>query len=178
MSVKTLLAMVALLLGVLAAPAAAGDQKPPLWGKGGVWEIYVDPVSENGCYATRFFLSGAAMRIALRPDGGFRLAMGRSDWQFAEAGKTYRMKFVFDNGRTYEEEFDAVAVGSVTVLVRPTMSAAFVADFMEKTSLAIYHRGSRVAFVLLLDTFDAVTQLKTCNASRPGAVDPSDPSLR
>jgi|EndMetStandDraft_4_1072995.scaffolds.fasta_scaffold260884_2 hypothetical protein len=178
MSVRTLLAMVALLLGVMAVPVAAGDHKLPKWGEGAVWEIYVDPVPENGCYATRFFLSGAAMRIALRPDGDLHLAMGRSDWQFAEPGKTYRMKFVFGNGKTYEEDFDAVAVGSVTVLVRPTMSAAFVSDFMEKTSLVIYHRDSRVATVLLLDTYEAVTQLRTCNASRSGAVDPSDPSLR
>jgi hypothetical protein len=37
--------------------------------------------------------------------------------------KTYRMKFVFGNGRTYEEELKAAAVGSEIVLVKPRMSA-------------------------------------------------------
>jgi hypothetical protein len=31
---------------------------------------------------------------------------------------------------------------------------------------------------VLLDTYDAVTQLKTCNASGAGLADYSDPSLR
>ena len=178
MLARTLLAMAALLLSVLTSPAAIGNQKPPKWGEAGVWEIYVDPAPENGCYATRFFLSGTAMRIGLRPDGGLHLAMGRSSWQFVEAGKTYRMKFEFGNGRTYEEDFDAVAVGSVTILVAPAMSAAFLSDFMEKTSLRIYYRGTTVAIVLLLDIDEAIAQLTACNASRPGALDASDPSLR
>ena len=45
--------------------------------------------------------------------------MARSSWQFVEAGKTYRMKFVFGNGRAYEEELEAVAMGSEIVLVTP-----------------------------------------------------------
>ena len=104
--------------------------------------------------------------------------MARSSWRFVEAGKTYRLKFVFGNGRTYEEELEAVAMGSAIALVNARMSAAFVSDFMEKTSLLVYHRGSLVAPLVLLDTYDAVTQLRTCNASAPGAQDSSDPSLQ
>ena len=118
------------------------------------------------------------MRIAVRPDGGLHFAIARSSWQFAEVGKTYRIKFVFGNDKTYEEEFEAVAGGSVVVLVNPRMSAAFLSDFMEKTSLLVYHRGSLIAPVVLLDTYDAVTQLRTCDASVAGMPDSSDPSLR
>ena len=78
------------------------------------------------------------MRIGVRANGGLDLLMARSSWRFAEAGKTYRLKFVFGNGRTYEEELEAVAMGSTIAVVNARMSAAFVADFMEKTSLLVY----------------------------------------
>ena len=173
-----LLRIMSLMAGLLlAAPAAAEGRGPAMWGEGGLWEIYAPP-GRNGCFATQLFLSGTVMRIGVRADGGLDLLMARSSWRFAEAGKTYRLKFVFGNGRTYEEELEAVAMGSTIALVNARMSAAFVADFMEKTSLLVYHRGSLVAPLVLLDTYDAVTQLRTCNASAPGAQDSSDPSLQ
>lgn len=178
MSLRTLLLMGALLLGVSAAPATAENRGPEKWGEGGLWDIYAVPVAGNGCYAIRLFLSGTVMRIAVRSDGGLHFAIARNSWQFAEAGKTYRMTFVFGNGRTYEEELEAVAMGSAVVLMKPRMSAAFLSDFVDKTSLLVYHRGSLIAPVVLLDTYDAVTQLKTCNASVAGLPDYSDPSLR
>jgi hypothetical protein len=178
MSLRTWLATAAVLLGASAAPATAEGRGPEKWGQGGLWDIYAEPGEGNGCYATRLFLSGTVMRIAVRSDGGLHFAIARGSWQFAEVGKTYRMKFVFGNGRTYEEELEAVAVGSVTVLVKPRMSAAFLSDFTEKTSLLVQYRGSLIVPVLLLDTYDAVTQLRTCNASVAGMPDPSDPSFR
>jgi len=178
MSLRTWWATAAVLLGASAAPATAEGRGPGKWGQGGLWDIYAEPGEGNGCYATRLFLSGTVMRIAVRSDGGLHFAIARGSWQFAEVGKTYRMKFVFGNGRTYEEELEAVAVGSVTVLVKPRMSAAFLSDFTEKTSLLVQYRGSLIVPVLLLDTYDAVTQLRTCNASVAGMPDPSDPSFR
>ena len=178
MSLRTLLLTAALLMGAAAAPATAEGRGPEKWGEGGLWDIYVEPGAGNGCYATRLFLSGTVMRIAVRSDGGLHFAIARSSWQFAEVGKTYRMKFVFGNGRAYEEELEAVAAGSAIVLVKPRMSAAFLSDFMERTSLLVYHRGSLIAPVVLLDTYDAVTQLRTCDASVAGMPDYSDPSFR
>lgn len=171
--------IVSLMTALLAAaPAAAEGRRAAMWGEAGLWEIYADPLGRNGCFAARLFLSGAVMRIRVRADGGLELLIARGSWQFANAGKTYRLKFVFGNGRAYEEELEAVAMGSTIALVKPRMSAAFMADFMEKTSLLVYHRGSLVAPLVLLDTDDAITQLRTCNASAPGARDLSDPSMR
>lgn len=88
-------------------------------GEGGLWEIYADPLGRNGCYATRLFLSGAVMRIGVRSDGRLDLLIARGSWRFADAGKTYRMKFVFGNGRTHEEELEAVAMGPTIALMNP-----------------------------------------------------------
>jgi hypothetical protein len=174
---RTLLLVSALLLGTPTAPAAADDSDRPKWGAGGSWDIYVDPNVGNACHAIRVFPGGPVMRIAVRSDGGLDFVIARDSWQFAEAGKTYRLKFVFGNDKTYEEELEAVALSSAVVLAN-RMSAAFLSDFMEKTSLLVYHQGSLIAPVLLLDTYEAVTQLRTCNAAAPGMIDPSDPSLR
>ena len=131
-----LLRIMSLMAGLLlAAPAAAEGRGPAMWGEGGLWEIYAPP-GRSDCFATRLFLSGTVMRIGVRADGGLDLLMARSSWRFAEAGKTYRLKFVFGNGRTYEEDLEAVATGSTIALVNARMSAAFVADFMEKTQPA------------------------------------------
>jgi hypothetical protein len=174
---RTLLLVSALLLGPPTGPAAADDSDRPKWGAGGSWDIYVDPNAGNACYAVRTFLGGTAMLISVRPDGGLDFVIGHDSWQFAETGETYRLKFVFGNDKTYEEELEAVALSSAVVLAN-RMSAAFLSDFMETTSLLVYHQGSLIAPVLLLDTYEAVTQLRTCDASAPGMIDPSDPSLR
>jgi hypothetical protein len=80
------------------------------------------------------------MRIAVRPDGLLHVAVAVSGWRFVEEDKTCRMKFVFGNGTTYEEELKAADVGSEIVLVKPRMSAPFLSDFMEKTSLRVHCR--------------------------------------
>lgn len=95
-----------------------------------------------------------------------------------EAGKTYRLKFVFGNDVAYEEEFEAVAMGSGVALWKSRMSPAFLSDFREKTNLHIYHQGSLIASVLLLDADQAVTELRICNASLPGMADPANPAFR
>ena len=68
-------------------------------------------------------------------------------------------------------------IGPAIVLAKSGMSAAFLSSFMETTILHVYYQGSLIAPVLLLDTYEAVTQLRICD-SGPGAIDPSDPSLR
>ena len=175
---RPLLLMIVLLLGSVAGPATAENRDKPKWGEGGSWGIYVDTNAGNVCYAVRGFRGGIGMLVAVRSDGGFTFAIARDSWHFAEAGETYRLKFVFGNGTTYEEELEGVAMDSAVALSKSGMSAAFLSDFMEKTSLLVYYQGSLIAPVLLLDTYDAVTQLRTCNASVGGMPDSSDPSLR
>jgi hypothetical protein len=178
MSVRTLSAMIVLLFGVVAGPAAADNRDKLRWGKGGSWGIYVDTTAGNVCYAVRGFPGGTGILASVRSDGGLQLAIASGRWHFAEPGETYRLKFVFGNGTTYEEELEAVAMDSAVALSASEMSAAFLSDFMKKTSLLVYHRDALIASVLLPDTYYAVTQLRTCNASVAGGPDFSDPSLR
>lgn len=175
---RPLLLMIVLLLGIVAGPAAAENRDKPKWGEGGSWGIYVDTNAGNVCYAVRGFRGGIGMLIAVRSDGGLFFRIAGDSWHFAEAEETYRLKFVFGNDTTYEEELVAVAMDSAVALSTSAMSAAFLSDFMEKTSLLVYYEGSLIAPVLLLDTYAAVTQLRTCNASVAGLPDYSDPSLR
>lgn len=71
---RTLLLMTVLLLGAT-GPAAAGDSDRPRWGKGGSWDVHVDPV-DNPCYAVRGFFGGTAILISVRSDG-LAFAIGR-----------------------------------------------------------------------------------------------------
>jgi hypothetical protein len=177
MLLRTLLLTTVLLLGAT-GPAAAGDRHRPRWGKGSSWDVHIDPDADNPCYAVRGFFGGTGILIAVRSDGGLAFAIARNVWQFPEAGKTYRLKFVFGNDRTYEEEFEAVAIGSGVALWKSRMSAAFLSDFRAKTNLHVYHQGSLISSVLLLDADQAVAQLRTCNASLPGMIDPTNPAFR
>ncbi len=152
MLLRTLLLMTVLLLGIVAGPAAAENRDKPKWGKGGSWDIYVDKNAGNVCYAVRGFRGGIGILIAIRSDGGLTFAIARDSWHFVEAGETYRLKFVFGSNTTYEEELEAVAMESAVALATSGMSAAFLSDFMKKTSLHVYHRDALIAPVLLLDT--------------------------
>jgi len=174
---RTLLLMTVLLLGIVAGPAAAEDRDRSKWRKGGSWGIYVDPQARNPCYAVRGFGAGTAMLISMRSDGGLDFAIARDTWHFA-AGETYRLKFVFGNDTTYEEEVEALTIDGAVALFKSGISAAFLSDFMKKTSLRVYYQRSLIASVLLLDASAAVAQLRTCNASVAGLPDYSDPSLR
>lgn len=176
MAVQNLVVDDHIAVGTPSGPAAAEDGDRPKWWEGGLWDIYIDRNFGNACYAVRSFLGGIATLMSVRPDGGLDFVIGRDSWQFAEPGKTFLLKFVFGNGATYEEELEAVAAGPEVVL-SSRMSAAFLSDFMEKTSLLVYYQGSLIAPMLLLDTYEAVTQLRTCDASAPGMIDPRDPSL-
>jgi hypothetical protein len=117
MSLSVSLMMAALLLGVAATPATAERRGPGKRGQAGLQDIDIEPGVGNG--------SRTVMRIAVRPDGGLYVAVAGS-WQFVEEGKSYRMKFVFGNGRVYEEELKTAAVGSEIVLVKPRMNAAAI----------------------------------------------------
>lgn len=175
---RHLLLTIVSLLGIVAGPALAENRDKPKWGEGGSWDIHVDTNAGNVCYAVRGFRGGIGMLIAVLPDGGLFFRIAGDSWHFAEAGEAYLLTFVFGNDSTYEEELVGVAMESAVALSTSSMSAAFLTDFMETTSLLVYHQGSLIAPVLLLDTYDAVTQLRTCNSSVAGAPDFSDPSLR
>jgi hypothetical protein len=97
-----------------------------------VWDIFVDPDYGNTCYATSGSF-GTAMLISVRSDGSLDFVIGHDSWQFAEAGQTYRLKFIFGNDTTYEHELEGVALDSAVVL-GSRMSAAFLSDFMERTA--------------------------------------------
>jgi hypothetical protein len=167
--------MIALLSGMLSGPAAANDDDKPKWGEAGVWDIFVDTNYGNRCFATTGSL-GAAMLISVRPDGDLDFVIGHDSWQFAQAGQTYRLKFVFANETTYEEELEGVALESAVVL-GGQMSAAFLSDFMQRTILLVYHQDSLIAPVSLRDTYEVVTRLRSCDASTRGMMDPSNPSV-
>jgi hypothetical protein len=172
---RILLLMALSLLGMPIGPAAADDADPPKWGEAGSWEIFVDSNHGNRCYATSGAL-GVAMLISNRPDGDLDFVIGHDSWQFAKVGETYRLKFVFGNKTTYEEDLEGVALESAVVLGAP-MSAAFLSDFMQRTILLVYHQESEIALVLLLDTYEAVTQLRICDASAAGVTGPTGPSV-
>ena len=174
---RSLLTMIGLLLVMAPGSAAAGGRERPKWGDGGAWGIYVDPNASNRCYAVCSLRGGITMLISVRPDGGLDLAIGSGSWHFAQPGKTYRLTFVFGNDATYEEALEGVDIGVAVVLSKGGMSAAFQSDFMAATSLLVYHQGSLIGMVSLPDSYDAVTQLRTCDASVAGT-DYSDPSLR
>jgi hypothetical protein len=172
---RTPLLVSLLLLGMAGVAAADDDADPPKWGEAGAWEIFVDTRYGNRCYATTGSL-GAAMLVSLRPDGDLDFVIDHESWRFAEEGKTYRLKFVFGNGTTYEEELEGVALESAVVL-RSQMSPAFLSDFMQRTILLVYHQESEIGLVLLLDTHEVVGRLRTCDASASSVISPAGPSV-
>lgn len=171
--------MSALLLGALAAPAAAQDHRSARWGQAGGWQIHVDRAAGNGCFATRRYDDGTGLRIGVNPkEGGFHFMIANSTWRPLETGKIYRVTVVFDDQKNYEGELEAIAVQGTTVLLNPDVGAEFASDFMARTSLRIYYRRSQIASLSLNDTHAALTQVMTCQKEMWAAGNSSEPRVR
>jgi len=173
-------------MGAVVAPAAAKDNAAPAWGQVGGWNIRVDPTFGNGCFATQSYEDGTGIRLGIDANSqSLYIMLANPAWKSLEAGKTYPVRFVFDQASTYDSELAGGPWGDTVVLGRVGLSADFVRDFMERTGLRVYYRGAPIAQLSLRNTYAALAEVAKCQAEmRPAgagnaAVRPaSDPFSR
>jgi hypothetical protein len=162
--------LVATTAGVAVAVSGmiAGDNpEPAKWAKVGLWDIDVDRDAGNTCFAVRWFLlSGTVIRIGVNPGGnGFHFLIGGGKaLESLETGKTYRLRFVSENGTTHERDFDARTVRGHLIFINHAIGDDFIADFTSQDSMRVYLGNSRVATLWLVDAKSAFAQVMACQS--------------
>ena len=150
-------------MGAFVAPAFSKDGAAPPWAQVGGWQIRVDPGFGNGCFASQYFEDGTGIRLGIDANSQrLYLILANPAWKSLEAGKTYPVRFVFDEARTYDSDFAADAWGDAVVLGRFGLSTDFVTDFMERTGLSVYYRGAPIAHLSLRNAYAAVAEMAKC----------------
>ncbi len=174
-------------LGAFAPPAFSYNGPAPAGRLVGGWQIRVDPTVGNGCYAMQYDADGTGIRLGIDPDRhNLYLILGNPAWTSLEEGRTYRLRFVFDQAKTYDSDLEAGALGDRVVLARSGLGTDFVTDFVESVGVRIDYRGAPIAHLSLRDARAALTEMTRCqkemdqaDGGNPASVRPaSDPFSR
>jgi hypothetical protein len=167
-------------------PAFSQDSGTRAYAQVGGWQVRVDPAVGNGCYAMRYYEDGTGIRLGIDPDRQkLYLILGNPAWTSLEDGKTYRLRFVFDQAKTYDSDLEAGLLGDRLVLARSGLGTDFVIDFVERTSVRVDYRGAPIAHLSLSNARAALTEMTRCQkemesaGGNPASVRPaSDPFSR
>jgi hypothetical protein len=171
----------------VAGPAMSKDSRTAGWGQVGGWEVRVDPTFGNGCFATRHYEDGTAIRVGIDVHrNSLYILLANRAWKSLEDGKTYPVRFVFDQLSTYDGDMAAVVWGDMVVLGRSGVGADFFMTYlMESNGLRVYYHGAPIAQLSLRNTYAALVEVAKCRkevwaagSGNPGLRPASDPFSR
>jgi hypothetical protein len=150
-------------MGAFGTPAFSQDSGTPAYAQVGGWQVRVDPAVDNGCFASQYYEDGTGIRLGIDPDRQkLYLILGNPAWTSLEEGKTYKLRFAFDQANTYDSDLAAGMLGDRVVLARSGLSTDFVTDFVESTSVRVTYRGAPIAHLSLRNARAALTEVAKC----------------
>jgi hypothetical protein len=150
-------------MGAFAAPAFSWNDGMPAYAQVGGWQVRVDPAVGNGCFASQYYEDGTGIKLGIDPERhNLYLILGNLAWTSLEEGKTYRLRFVFDQAKAYDSDLEAGALGDWVVLGRSGLGTDFMTDFAESTGVRIDYRGAPIAHLSLRNAHAALTEMTKC----------------
>lgn len=137
------------------------------WAKRGDWIVMIDRTLESGCYASRIFETGMAIRIGLnRADESGLLLIGNDSWKSLKGDRIYPLTFDFDTGLRWTLEASPVSLGQSgeTRFLSVTLhEGAFLWEFSRAGSVDVSYRGAAVAALPLNGSYDAIREVVACH---------------
>jgi len=155
-------------MGAFAAPAFSWNDGMPAYAQVGGWQVRVDPAVGNGCFASQYY----------EERHNLYLILGNPAWTSLEEGKTYRLRFVFDQAKAYDSDLEAGPLGDWVVLGRSGLGTDFVTDFVESTGVRIDYRGAPIAHLSLRNARAALTEMTKCQKKMESAGGGNSASVR
>jgi len=150
-------------MGLTCPAAMAQDNKTAKWGQVEGWAIRVDRSVGDGCFATQLYEDGSAIRIGFDiKKGSMYFMLGNENWKSLEAGKLYRLRFVFDNARSFDGDLTGHKLGERVYLDHSNISSDFAKAFMERSTMQVLFRDTQVAKLSLRNTYAAVMEVAKC----------------
>ncbi len=128
-----------------------------------------------GCFASQYSADGTGIRLGIDPERhNLYLILGNPAWTSLEEGKTYRLRFVFDQAKAYDSDLEAGPLGDWVVLARSGLGTDFVTDFVESTGVRIDYRGAPITHLSLRN----VTEMTKCQKEMESAGGGNSASVR
>ncbi len=166
-------------MGAFAAPAFSRNDGMPAYAQVGGWQVRVDRAVGNGCFASQYSADGTGIRLGIDPDRhNLYLILGNPAWTSLEEGKTYRLRFVFDQAKAYDSDLEAGPLGDWVVLARSGLGTDFVTDFVESTGVRVDYRGAPIAHLSLRNARAALTEMTRCQKEMESAGGGNSASVR
>ena len=166
-------------MGAFAAPTFSWNDGMPAYAQVGGWQVRVDPAVGNGCFASQYHEDGTGIRLGIDPERhNLYLVLGNPAWASLEEGKTYRLRFMFDQAKAYDSDLEAGALGDWVVLARSGLGTDFVTDFVESTGVRIDYRGVPIAHLSLRNARAALTEMTKCQKEMESAGGGNSASVR
>jgi hypothetical protein len=166
-------------MGAFAAPAFSRNDGMPAYAQVGGWQVRVDPAVGNGCFASQYSADGTGIRLGIDPERhNLYLILGNPAWTSLEEGKTYRLRFVFDQAKAYDSDLEAGPLGDWVVLGRSGLGTDFVTDFVESAGVRIDYRGAPIAHLSLRNARAALTEMTKCQKEMESAGGGNSASVR
>ena len=166
-------------MGAFAAPAFSRNDGMPAYAQVGGWQVRVDPAVGNGCFASQYSADGTGIRLGIDPERhNLYLILGNPAWTSLEEGKTYRLRFVFDQAKAYDGDLEAGPLGDWVVLGRSGLGTDFVTDFVESAGVRIDYRGAPIAHLSLRNARAALTEMTKCQKEMESAGGGNSASVR
>jgi hypothetical protein len=166
-------------MGAFGTPAFSQDSGTPAYAQVGGWQVRVDPAVGNGCFASQYYEDGTGIRLGIDPDRQkLYLILGNPAWTALEEGKTYKLRFAFDQANTYDSDLAAGPLGDRVVLARSGLGTDFVMDFVESTGVRVDYRGAPIAHLSLRNARAALTEMTRCQKAMDSAGGGNSASVR
>jgi hypothetical protein len=166
-------------MSAFGTPAVSYNSPAPAAAQLGGWQIRVDPTVGNGCYAMHYYEDGTGIRLGIDPDRQkLYLILGNPAWTSLEGGKTYTLRFVFDQANAYDSDLEAATLGDRLVLARSGLGTDFVIDFVERTSVRVDYRGAPIAHLSLRNARAALAEMTKCQKEMDSAGGGNSASVR
>src|SRR5260370_16835148 len=114
-------------MAAFVAPALGKDNAAPAYAQVGGWQVRVDPAVGNGCFASQYYEDGTGIRLGIDANRqNFYLILGNPVWTSLEDGKTYKLRFMFDQAKTYDSDLEPFILANMVMLCRSALSTDFV----------------------------------------------------
>ncbi len=165
-------------MAAFVAPALGKDSAAPAYALVGGWQVRVDPAAGNGCFASQYYEDGTGIRLGIDANRqNFYLILGNPAWTSLEDGKTYKLRFMFDQAKTYDSDLEAFMLGDMVMLGRSGLSTDFVTDFMAGTGVGVSYRGAPIVHLSLRNAHAALAEVAKCQKEMRPA-DGGHPEMR
>lgn len=162
---------------VTSPPSVTSNSETSVWGKAGLWTVYVDHSLEDGCFVFASFTNETVFRVGVnRQSGGhYYVMLANPAWRSLKVGEEYEVQFQFGRNSPWKVPTTAKEMGESIALMSNFTDAAFWTEFSNSNQLEVTRQGKAVTKIDLAGSKAAFDELVNCQKSEDAQARSRDP---